>query len=176
MAVTKKKGFAIKDATVKIGIAEADSSMPVDMDVLGRVLKGTTVLETSEGSETEIRDEYDRVVYSDIEAGKSVLSYSVFITDLSILKKIFGGTIVTTDPDFDILTGLKNGFSTLAEEYFAIDISWKAGVGFRVRKTKLSALVTTTTAEGILLKMKHTILAPDDPDVDMIEPYEPKAA
>jgi hypothetical protein len=174
--MARKTGYAIKDAIVLSGVTGPNDAMATDLAAYGRVLKGTTVIDTSEGTETDIRDEFDVIVYSDMEAGKTTLTYSVLIGSLEILKKIYGGDIDTTETDIRQLKGLKQGFSKVLNEYQSVDVSWRAGVGLKVPKTKTSATFVTTTAEGILVKMKHVFVAPDDMEADMVIPYEPKDA
>lgn len=174
--MARKRGLAIGKPTILVGITGVGDTMASDMAPLGRVLKNSTVLDTSEGSDADVKDEHDNVVHVETEPGKTTLVYSVFVYGLEILKKIFGGTIVTSGVDDDVLTGLKNGFSAIVEDFWSFDISWRAGVGIRAPKSKVTATVVSTSTEGILLKMKHTVVAPEGLDADMIEPYEPKAA
>ena len=170
--MARKKGLAIGKPTILIGITGPNDAMSEDLAQLGRVLKNSTVFDTSEGTDTEVKDEHDNVVHVETEPGKTTLVYSVFVDNMELLKKMFGGTIIPSTAE-GVLKGLKNGITALANDFYSFDLSWKAGVGIRCPKSKTSATVVSTTAEGLLLRMKHTVIAPSDLEADVLQFYEP---
>ena len=164
---------AWKKPTILVGQTKANDSMADEMTELGSCVLDSTSLDTGEGSSEKLQNEQQGV--EDIQptdTGETTLTTNVIVKEIDLLKRIFGGTIVTNTEGKRELTGLKNGFAAYSADFWSFDVFCPTGIAYKAPKTKIKALPQYVSDKGMLLAVTFTVVKPNNEEVDMITPYE----